>query len=110
MPLEISQSFHLQGDVERKDSREELMRLVSVELFEAFLVPPTSLPLHELLYFDDLIAVRRRISGAPRSAIHTALNNPHHYLEVILVADCGSHMVSIYQIRISVRPDFWLKV
>lgn len=61
-----------------------LIQVLSSELLEPFLAPPTSFPMHELVYFDNLASIRRRISGAPRSAIHNALNNPHSYLEVSL--------------------------
>lgn len=35
----------------------------------------------ELFVFNDLAAVRTHIMGAPRAALHTALNNPHCYLQ-----------------------------
>lgn len=38
-------------------------------------------PLHELFVFSDLSTVRRNIIGAPRAALHMALNNPHYYLQ-----------------------------
>ncbi|KAH8271511.1 hypothetical protein KR018_002251, partial [Drosophila ironensis] len=38
-------------------------------------------PLHELFVFSDIATVRRNIIGAPRAALHTALNNPHFYLQ-----------------------------
>ncbi|ALC42132.1 lat [Drosophila busckii] len=38
-------------------------------------------PLHELYVFSDIATVRRHIIGAPRAALHTALNNPHFYLQ-----------------------------
>ncbi|EDV36454.2 uncharacterized protein Dana_GF12966 [Drosophila ananassae] len=38
-------------------------------------------PLHELFVFNDIATVRRNIIGAPRAALHTALNNPHFYLQ-----------------------------
>ncbi|EDV95488.1 origin recognition complex subunit 3 [Drosophila grimshawi] len=38
-------------------------------------------PLHELYVFTDIATVRRNIIGAPRAALHTALNNPHFYMQ-----------------------------
>lgn len=38
-------------------------------------------PLHELFVFSDISTVRRNIIGAPRAALHMALNNPHFYLQ-----------------------------
>ncbi|EDW79676.1 uncharacterized protein Dwil_GK17892 [Drosophila willistoni] len=38
-------------------------------------------PLHELFVFSDIATVRRNIIGAPRAALHTALNNPHFYMQ-----------------------------
>lgn len=38
-------------------------------------------PLHELYVFSDISTVRRNIIGAPRAALHTALNNPHFYMQ-----------------------------
>ena len=46
------------------------------------LSPVNLLPLHEIILFDDLPSIRRRISGSPRGAVHLALNNPHYYLDV----------------------------
>lgn len=71
--------------------------VLSTELLEPFLTAPTSFPMHEILYFDDLVAVRRRISGAPRSAIHNALNNPHSYLEVMKTKkSCDFIIISLF--------------
>lgn len=39
--------------------------------------------LHELFVFDDVISVRQHIMGAPRAVVHTALQNPNIYLQVI---------------------------
>ncbi|XP_011180479.2 origin recognition complex subunit 3 [Zeugodacus cucurbitae] len=38
-------------------------------------------PLHELFVFSDVSTVRRNIIGAPRAALHMALNNPNYYLQ-----------------------------
>lgn len=36
---------------------------------------------NELFVFHDIQRVRRQIVGAPRGALHTALNDPHYYLQ-----------------------------
>lgn len=38
-------------------------------------------PLLELFVFGDVAAVRSHIVGAPRAALHTALHNPHAYMQ-----------------------------
>lgn len=53
------------------------------KLFAKYLEPiQKRTPLYELYLFSDISAVRPHILGAPRAAIHTALNNPHSYLQV----------------------------
>lgn len=47
-----------------------------------FLVPPTTMPLHELLIFDDLPSIKRKIIGEDRAAQYTAFVNPQHYIDV----------------------------
>lgn len=50
---------------------------------EKYLVPFNKGPtLHELFVFDDVKSVRQHIMGAPRAVVHTALQNPHIYLQV----------------------------
>lgn len=49
-----------------------------------YLVPFYGGPtLHELFVFDDVKSVRQHIMGAPRAVVHTALQNPNIYLQVI---------------------------
>ncbi|XP_039287914.1 origin recognition complex subunit 3 [Nilaparvata lugens] len=62
-------------------ARMNFLEFVRDELFEETLNPLTHHPLHEVVLFDDIASVKRRLIGAPRAALHTALNNPHHYLE-----------------------------
>lgn len=52
------------------------------EVLKQFLVPPTSMPLHELLIFDDLSLIKRKIIGEDRAAQYTALTNPQNYIDV----------------------------
>ena len=37
--------------------------------------------LHELFVFSDTSTVRKNIIGTPRAAMHSALNDPHFYLQ-----------------------------
>lgn len=39
-------------------------------------------PLYELFVYSDFDDVQSHLKGAPRGAIHTALTNPQHYLQV----------------------------
>lgn len=49
-----------------------------------YLIPFSSGPtLHELFVFDDVKSVRHHIMGAPRAVVHTALQNPNIYLQVM---------------------------
>lgn len=52
------------------------------EVFSKGLVAPQTQPFHEILFFGDVVSVRKQIVGSPRGAIHTALSNPVHYLQV----------------------------
>jgi len=45
------------------------------------LLPPITLPLHEIYLFSATGAIRRHLVGAPRAALHTALTDPWEYLE-----------------------------
>ncbi|XP_046979890.1 origin recognition complex subunit 3 isoform X1 [Schistocerca americana] len=61
--------------------RQKLLVYLTEDAFPALLQPPTSLPLAEVIFFDDVARVKSRIVGAPRGAIHSALSNPSVYLE-----------------------------
>lgn len=57
-----------------------------------YLVPFDKGPtLHELFVVDDVKSVRQHIMGAPRAVIHTALQNPHIYLQVEFFFDLISN-------------------
>ena len=43
---------------------------------------PSSWPLYEIFYYDDLKTLRNMLVGAPRNAIQVALNSPYQYLKV----------------------------
>ncbi|XP_060840179.1 origin recognition complex subunit 3 [Rhopalosiphum padi] len=79
----------LKDNVKHEDSRPmtefEKARSESLDHFtdiilRQFLVPPTTMPLHELLIFDDLPSIKRKIVGEDRAAQYTAFVNPQHYL------------------------------
>ncbi|CAH0556949.1 unnamed protein product [Brassicogethes aeneus] len=59
--------------------RQSLLNYLS-ETFEIYLTKPSSMYFHEICFFND-ISIRTHIIGEHRAAIHSALNNPHHYLQ-----------------------------
>lgn len=63
-------------------SREKFLNELS-KIFTKYLKAPNSKPFHEIFFFNDIASIRDHIVGSHRAAIHTALNNPHHYLQVI---------------------------
>ena len=50
------------------------------KIFQTYLSCPAEQTLHEVFYYDQAQTVRERLSGCPRVAIQTALNNPRYYL------------------------------
>lgn len=54
------------------------------ELFCKGLQPPHTRVFYEILFFTDVSNVKKQIVGSPRGALHTALSNPVHYLQVVL--------------------------
>ncbi|RZC34411.1 origin recognition complex subunit 3 [Asbolus verrucosus] len=50
------------------------------EKFRLYLLEPTNFYFHEIFFFND-ISVQNHIIGCHRAAIHTALNDPHFYLQ-----------------------------
>ncbi|EAA07165.2 AGAP010406-PA [Anopheles gambiae str. PEST] len=52
-------------------------------IFQRHLHPPTGkkVPFIELFLYNDSSFIRRHIIGAPRAAVHTALNNPQFYTQ-----------------------------
>jgi origin recognition complex subunit 3 len=52
------------------------------ECFARYLAPiQKAPPFIEATVFTDVQSVKRQIIGAPRGTLHTALNNPHNYLQ-----------------------------
>lgn len=59
-----------------------LVNYLTNDIFRKYLRPVSrGPPLIELFVFNDAATVRRHIVGVPRAAVHTALNNPHYYLQ-----------------------------
>ncbi|XP_017077160.1 origin recognition complex subunit 3 [Drosophila eugracilis] len=61
---------------------QKTLQLIETLLIQDHLRPlQDAPPIHELFVFSDIATVRRNIIGAPRAALHTALNNPHFYMQ-----------------------------
>ncbi|KAF7287625.1 hypothetical protein GWI33_005977 [Rhynchophorus ferrugineus] len=60
--------------------------------FKIYLVEPSSLYLYEIFFFDN-ISIQNKIIGIHRSAIHTALNNPHYYLQCNCCEISNTHSI-----------------
>ncbi|NXM62656.1 ORC3 protein, partial [Illadopsis cleaveri] len=85
--------YHLQKTLlELKESRRskkltkfEMLRFEVVDyidrLVRKYLVPADKRTLHEIVYFNAATVLRGHLNAAPRTALHTALNNPHWYLK-----------------------------
>jgi len=50
--------------------------------FRKYLMCPTSLPLHEIFYYNSTRRIKQCLNASPRSALQTALSNPNYYLQV----------------------------
>ncbi|XP_022179450.1 origin recognition complex subunit 3 isoform X1 [Myzus persicae] len=66
---------------EFEKARSETLDHLTEVILKQFLVPPTTMPLNELLIFDDLPSIRRKIVGEDRAAQYTAFVNPQHYID-----------------------------
>uniref|UniRef100_A0A8C5U9D7 Origin recognition complex subunit 3 n=1 Tax=Malurus cyaneus samueli TaxID=2593467 RepID=A0A8C5U9D7_9PASS len=95
--------YHLQKTLlELKESRRskkltkfEVLRFEVVDYMDSlvrkYLVPADDRTLHEIVYFNAANVLRGHLNAAPRTALHTALNNPHWYLKnQALKCDGGS--------------------
>ncbi|NXF08618.1 ORC3 protein, partial [Smithornis capensis] len=95
--------YHLQKTLlELKDSRRskkltkfEMLRFEVVDFIDSlvrkYLIPADQKTLHEIVYFNTATILRGHLNAAPRTALHTALNNPHWYLKnQALKCDGGS--------------------
>lgn len=50
-------------------------------IFTENLQAPKHLPLHEIIYFDELGSLQNQLSPSPRDAMHRALTTPLYYLD-----------------------------
>lgn len=86
---ELKEQLLLRSKQDKQQSTSEFSRalnkiltLIETDLVLAHLRPlQQAPPLHEIYVFSDIATVRRNIIGAPRAALHTALNNPHFYMQ-----------------------------
>lgn len=59
------------------------LKMIEEELLARWLIPfSCGPPLIELFVHQDASSTRRHLMGSPRGALHQALNNPQHYLQV----------------------------
>ncbi|XP_036105235.1 origin recognition complex subunit 3 isoform X2 [Molossus molossus] len=69
----------------KKQTKFEILREKVVNFIDSlvreYLLPPETQPLHEVVYFTAAHALHEHLNAAPRMALHTALNNPYHYLK-----------------------------
>ncbi|XP_034256218.1 origin recognition complex subunit 3 [Thrips palmi] len=61
--------------------RTEVLSFLLEEMFTPFLASPQTKPLHELVFFDNIAAVKSHIVGSPRQAMLRGLRDPHFYLD-----------------------------
>ncbi|GAB1610878.1 origin recognition complex subunit 3-like isoform X1 [Argonauta hians] len=59
--------------------REEIISYLDSS-FRTFLRCPSSVPLHEIFYYDSLAELQGFLAACPRVAIQKALSHPHSYL------------------------------
>ncbi|XP_029800598.1 origin recognition complex subunit 3 isoform X1 [Suricata suricatta] len=92
--LQKTDLYHLQKSLlemkelrrtSKKQTRFEVLREKVVNFIDSlvreYLLPPETQPLHEAVYFSAAHTLREHLNAAPRIALHTALNNPYHYLK-----------------------------
>lgn len=63
--------------------RENHLKFIG-NIFEKYLIIPTSKPFHEIFFFNNATSIKNHIVGSHRAAIHTALNNPQCYIQARL--------------------------
>lgn len=70
----------------RSDSNRDVKSALSTlkdQIFGRYLLPfKKGPPLIDLFVYSDYENIRTHLRGAPRSAVHTALTDPEHYLQV----------------------------
>ncbi|KAL1416498.1 hypothetical protein MTO96_027963, partial [Rhipicephalus appendiculatus] len=58
------------------------------------LQPPSSMPLHEVLYYNDATALKQYFTPSPRTVLHAALTRPQTVLRCECCRNTGSCEVS----------------
>uniref|UniRef100_A0A131XLV4 Origin recognition complex subunit 3 n=1 Tax=Hyalomma excavatum TaxID=257692 RepID=A0A131XLV4_9ACAR len=58
------------------------------------LKPPSSMPLHEVLYYDDAVALKQYFTPSPRTVLHAALARPQTVLRCECCKNTGTSDVS----------------
>lgn len=58
------------------------------------LVPPASMPLHEVLYYDDAMTLKQYFAPSPRTLLHSVLSRPQTVLRCECCKNTGSSDVS----------------
>uniref|UniRef100_A0A8C3Y6S1 Origin recognition complex subunit 3 n=1 Tax=Catharus ustulatus TaxID=91951 RepID=A0A8C3Y6S1_CATUS len=92
VPSFLCTTFFLKTLLELKESRRskkltkfEMLRFEVVDYIDSlvrkYLIPADDRTLHEVVYFNTASVLREHLNAAPRTALHTALNNPHWYLK-----------------------------
>ncbi|XP_068921207.1 origin recognition complex subunit 3 isoform X2 [Petaurus breviceps papuanus] len=92
--LQKTDLYHLQKSLlemkelrssNKKQTKFEVQRDRVVDLIDSlvrkYLFPPDTQTLYEVVYFTGAHVLREHLNAAPRIALHTALNNPYHYLK-----------------------------
>uniref|UniRef100_A0A182PUJ0 Origin recognition complex subunit 3 n=1 Tax=Anopheles epiroticus TaxID=199890 RepID=A0A182PUJ0_9DIPT len=77
------------------------------DIFQRYLRPANNrtVPLIELFLYNDSTFIRRHIVGAPRAAVHTALNNPQYYTQCdcCILDETSSIMASLPDLSIAYK-------
>ncbi|XP_077541543.1 origin recognition complex subunit 3 isoform X1 [Haemaphysalis longicornis] len=58
------------------------------------LVPPASMPLHEVLYYDDAVTMKQYFAPSPRTLLHSTLSRPQAVLRCECCKNTGISDVS----------------
>ncbi|XP_035894332.1 origin recognition complex subunit 3 [Anopheles stephensi] len=79
----LTAAKHSKSESAVSQAIENIMDYFVKRIFRRYLRPATSetVPLVELFIYKDSTYLRQHIVGAPRAAIHIALNNPQHYMQ-----------------------------
>lgn len=70
---------------EFEKAKRDFLSYLSGDFFNNYLKPASELPLSEILIYNKVDVLRSSFDGIPRAALHKALCDPSHYLQVCLV-------------------------